>query len=34
VDNAGNQEYPAVEQTVLFGSKPTLYLPLIQGGVP
>jgi pimeloyl-ACP methyl ester carboxylesterase len=34
VDNAGNQEYPAVEQTVLFGSQPTLYLPLIQGGVP
>ena len=34
VDNAGNQEYPAVAQTVLFAGQPKLYLPFVQGGVP
>ncbi len=34
VDNAGNQEYPAVAQTVHFAPQRRLYLPLVQGGRP
>jgi hypothetical protein len=34
VDKAGNQEYPAVAQTVHFANQMKLYLPLLQNDAP